>query len=67
MVAEATDTPVRFIPGTLKQQIQPLVHEEVAAAPYDPGWPELFRREKQYLRANPPPIGTLIETEPLLE
>jgi GrpB-like predicted nucleotidyltransferase (UPF0157 family) len=34
---------------TLEQRIQRVVHEEVAIAPYDAAWPELFRQEKEHL------------------
>jgi len=34
---------------TLAQRIQRVVQEEVAIVPYDPRWPELFRREKDHL------------------
>ena len=36
---------------TLEQRIQRVVREEVAIAPYDFSWPELFRQEKQHLMA----------------
>jgi GrpB-like predicted nucleotidyltransferase (UPF0157 family) len=34
---------------TLEQRIQRVVQEEVAIVPYDPRWPEMFRREKDHL------------------
>ena len=34
---------------TLEERIHRVVCEEVAIAPYDPAWPELFRREKEHL------------------
>jgi len=34
---------------TLEQRIQRVVREDVAIVPYDPRWPELFRREKDHL------------------
>jgi GrpB-like predicted nucleotidyltransferase (UPF0157 family) len=34
---------------TLEQRIQRVTREEVAIVPYDPRWPELFRREKDHL------------------
>ena len=34
---------------TPEQRIQRVVREEVAIAPYDPDWPELFRQEKEHL------------------
>ena len=34
---------------TPEQRIQRVVREEVAIAPYDPEWPELFRRERKHL------------------
>ena len=34
----------------LEQRIQRVVREDVAVVPYDPRWPELFRREKEHLR-----------------
>jgi GrpB-like predicted nucleotidyltransferase (UPF0157 family) len=36
---------------TPEQRIQRVVQEEVAIAPYDPAWPEAFRREREHLRA----------------
>lgn len=36
---------------TLDRRIQRLVREEVAIVPYDPAWPEAFRREKEHLLA----------------
>ena len=36
---------------TPEQRIQRVVREEVAIAPPDPGWPELFRLEKAHLLA----------------
>jgi GrpB-like predicted nucleotidyltransferase (UPF0157 family) len=34
---------------TLEQRIQRVVQEEIAIVPYDPRWPEMFRREKDHL------------------
>jgi GrpB-like predicted nucleotidyltransferase (UPF0157 family) len=34
---------------TLDERIRRVVQEDVAIAPYDPRWPELFRREKEHL------------------
>ena len=34
---------------TLEQRIRRVTHEDVAIVPYDPQWPELFRREKEHL------------------
>jgi GrpB-like predicted nucleotidyltransferase (UPF0157 family) len=34
---------------TLEQRIQRVVQEEVVIVPYDPRWPEVFRREKDHL------------------
>jgi GrpB-like predicted nucleotidyltransferase (UPF0157 family) len=34
---------------TLEQRIRRAVQEDVAIVPYDPRWPELFRREKEHL------------------
>ena len=34
---------------TLEQRIRRAVQEDVAIVPYDPRWPELFRREKAHL------------------
>lgn len=34
---------------TLQQRIQRLIHEDVSVVPYNPGWPEMFRREKEHL------------------
>ena len=36
---------------TPEQRIQRVVREEVAIAPYDPAWPELFRQEKEHLQS----------------
>jgi GrpB-like predicted nucleotidyltransferase (UPF0157 family) len=36
---------------TLEQRIQRVVREEIAIVPYDPRWPEMFRREKEHLLA----------------
>lgn len=35
----------------LAGRIQKAIQEEVAIAPYDPGWAELFEREKDHLRS----------------
>jgi GrpB-like predicted nucleotidyltransferase (UPF0157 family) len=35
---------------TLEQRIQRVLREEIAISPYDPGWPESFRREKEHLQ-----------------
>jgi GrpB-like predicted nucleotidyltransferase (UPF0157 family) len=34
---------------TLEQRIRRVVQEEIAIVPYDPRWPEVFRREKEHL------------------
>jgi GrpB-like predicted nucleotidyltransferase (UPF0157 family) len=34
---------------TLEQRIQRVLQDEVAIVPYDAGWPELFRTEKEHL------------------
>ena len=34
---------------TLEQRIRRVTQEDVAVVPYDPRWPELFRREKEHL------------------
>src|SRR5262245_53340619 len=36
---------------TLEQRIQRVLRDEVAIVPYDPTWPESFRREKEHLLA----------------
>jgi len=36
-------------PETLEQRIARVTREDVAIVPYDPRWPELFRREKEHL------------------
>ncbi|MCP3980391.1 MAG: GrpB family protein [bacterium] len=36
---------------TLQQRIERVVREKIAISPYDPRWPESFRREKAHLRA----------------
>ncbi len=36
---------------TPKQRIQRVVREDVAVVPYDAGWPELFRQEKEHLQS----------------
>ena len=40
---------------TLEQRIQRVLKEDVAIAPYDPRWPELFQQEKAYLLSCLPP------------
>ncbi len=35
--------------ATLEQRIQLVVREEVAIAPYNPDWPELFHQEREHL------------------
>jgi GrpB-like predicted nucleotidyltransferase (UPF0157 family) len=39
---------------TQQQRIQRLITEDVAIVPYDPGWPERFRRERDHLLASLP-------------
>src|SRR5262245_9247929 len=34
---------------TLEERIRRVTREDVAVVPYDPAWPELFRREKEHL------------------
>jgi len=34
---------------TLEERIRRVVREEIAVVPYDPRWPEMFRREKEHL------------------
>src|SRR5262245_61556348 len=34
---------------TLEERIRRVVREEIAIVPYDPRWPEMFRREKEHL------------------
>src|SRR3954471_24960282 len=34
---------------TLEQRIRRVTREDVAIIPYDPRWPDLFRREKEHL------------------
>lgn len=36
---------------TLEEKVRRVLREEVHIAPYDPQWPELFRRERDHLRA----------------
>src|SRR5438128_1293529 len=36
---------------TLAGRVQKATREEVAITPYDPGWVELFEREKEHLRS----------------
>ena len=36
---------------TLEQKVARVLREEIAIVPYDPAWPEMFRREKEHLRA----------------
>jgi GrpB-like predicted nucleotidyltransferase (UPF0157 family) len=38
----------------LEQRVRRAVQEEVAIVPYDPRWPELFRREKEHLLSRLP-------------
>jgi len=40
---------------TLQQKLDRVLQEDVAIVPYDPGWPELFRQEKEHLLAMFPP------------
>src|SRR5262249_49337326 len=40
---------------TLEQRIRRAVLEDLAIVPYDPRWPELFRREKEHLLSCLPP------------
>jgi GrpB-like predicted nucleotidyltransferase (UPF0157 family) len=37
--------------NSLEQRVQMAIGEEVGIVPYDPSWPELFRREAEHLRA----------------
>jgi len=39
---------------TQEQRIQRLIVEDVAIVPYDPAWPEMFRRERDHLLASLP-------------
>ena len=39
---------------TRDQRIRRLIHEDIAIVPYDPRWPELFRREKEHLLSRLP-------------
>jgi GrpB-like predicted nucleotidyltransferase (UPF0157 family) len=39
---------------TLQQRIERVTREDVAIVPYDPAWPESFRREKEHLLASLP-------------
>jgi len=41
----------RAMDATLEQRIRRVVSESVEIVPYDPSWPELFRREQEHLRA----------------
>jgi GrpB-like predicted nucleotidyltransferase (UPF0157 family) len=36
---------------TQEEKVARVVREEVAVAPYDPRWPELFEREREHLRS----------------
>lgn len=36
---------------TLEQKIARVLSEEISIAPYDPAWPDWFRRERDHLRA----------------
>jgi len=36
---------------TLSEKVQRVVREDIAVVPYDAGWPESFRRERDHLRA----------------
>jgi GrpB-like predicted nucleotidyltransferase (UPF0157 family) len=40
---------------TLAQKIQRLVTEDIGIVPYDSRWPEMFVRERDYLRSSLPP------------
>ena len=47
------------------ERIERLVREAVDIVPYDPHWPELFRREKSHLRATLPAglVGRVVVIE----
>jgi GrpB-like predicted nucleotidyltransferase (UPF0157 family) len=36
---------------SLQQRIERVLREEIDVVPYDPGWPESFRREREHLEA----------------
>ncbi|OGV74028.1 MAG: hypothetical protein A3K19_28105 [Lentisphaerae bacterium RIFOXYB12_FULL_65_16] len=40
-----------MVQETLEERVRRVVQEDVAIVPYDPGWPEAFRREKAHLLA----------------
>ena len=40
---------------TTEEKVRRLMAEEVKVIPYDPEWPEMFRREAAHLRACLPP------------
>ena len=42
---------MRDQPETPEQRRQRVVREAIAISPYDPGWPEIFRQEKEHLRS----------------
>jgi GrpB-like predicted nucleotidyltransferase (UPF0157 family) len=46
---------MRYDMETLEQRIQRVVREEIAIVPFDPRWPEAFRREKDHLLSCLPP------------
>ncbi len=37
--------------NTHRERIERVVREEIAISPYDPAWPESFRREKEHLQS----------------
>lgn len=46
---------------TLEERIEAAIREEVSIAPYDPAWPDLFVREKEFLRTKLPSLVGRIE------
>ena len=40
---------------TIEEKVRRLMAEEIEVVPYDPEWPEMFRREADHLRSCLPP------------
>jgi hypothetical protein len=44
----------------LEQRVERAVSEEMAIAPYDPAWPQNFRREREHLLACLPLVAAFL-------
>lgn len=49
--AELRVGPMKREEETLAQRVERAVREEIGISPYDPSWPDSFRREKEHLRS----------------